>query len=135
MSKTFYLAGKVAGNKALQELPALSTELESRGHLNIYPWWQQNVKKPYLEYRDHNALLAQAMVKAAYEAEVFMLFASPDLLGASIEYGVALTASEYQLDKRIYVIGALATRQSIFYTPSQVEVIPSVQSIRETDWY
>ncbi|HUC95714.1 MAG TPA: hypothetical protein VMR76_02015 [Candidatus Saccharimonadia bacterium] len=136
MVKSFYLAGKVLGNDAIGVLKEFSEELERRGHTNICPWWDmKDVTKPYLEHIKENAPLAVEMLRAATAAEIFALFAHPELLGASTEFGMALASSEVELDKRIYVIGAMATRQSVFYTHPRVENVISHTELRDAEWY
>jgi hypothetical protein len=136
MSKTFYLAGKVAGNDAIGELKDFSAELEDRGHTNICPWWEmKGIVKKYLDHIDVNAPLAVEMSRAAFNADIFALFAQDDILGAATEFGVALASAEYDSDKRIYVIGAYAIRQSVFYTHPRVENVNNHSDLRNADWY
>jgi hypothetical protein len=136
MSKTFYLAGKVAGNNAIGELKDFSEELEQHGHVNTYPWWKmKGMAKEYLDHIDVNARFALDMVQAVINAEIFVLFAQPDILGAATELGVALASAEYDSDKRIYIIGAYAIRQSVFYTHPRVENVNNHIDLRNADWY
>jgi hypothetical protein len=136
MSKTFYLAGKVQGNDALDKTKNFSTELESRGHTNICRWWEmKGVTKPYLDNLDLNAPLAVEMLNAAFNAEVFILFAQDDILGAAIEFGAGLASVEHVPDKRIYIVGSYAVRKSVFYTHPSAENVNSLQDIRTRDWY
>ncbi|HEY1644795.1 MAG TPA: SDR family NAD(P)-dependent oxidoreductase [Candidatus Saccharimonadales bacterium] len=79
--------------------------------------------------------LAEEMAYAAYDAEVFTLFAHPDILGAATEFGIALASVNEVLTKKIYVVGAAATRQSVFYTHPRVENVVSEFDLRDADWY
>jgi len=136
MGRTFYLAAKVQNNDAFEEVKNCSLELQDRGHINICKWWEMNgVAKPYLDNIDTNAPLAVKMSKAACAAQVFVLFARDDILGAAKEFGMSLATAEYDPDKRIYVVGAYTARQSIFYTHPRVENINSYTDLRNTDWY
>ena len=75
------------------------------------------------------------MYRAAFNADIFALFAQDDILGAATEFGVALASAEYDSDKRIYVIGAYAIRQSVFYTHPRVENVNNHIDLRNADWY
>ena len=134
--KTFYLAGKVQGNDALGKTKDFSEELENRGHTNICPWWEMpGIVKKYLDHIDVNAPFAVSMLNAAFSAEVFILFAHDELLGAATELGAAIISAEYIPDKRIYVAGAYAVRQSVFYTHPNVVNVHTYEDLRTTDWY
>lgn len=137
-SKTFYIAAKVSDND-LNEVVDLSDELESNGHKNLYKWWerQSEIQKPYLEHRESNIVVAQAMGEAASRADVVLLFAHDNLLGASTELGIAIESAKGRaLDpKEIYVIYEEGVRQSIFYCHPSVIAVEGISAIRNQPWY
>ena len=135
MEKNIYLAGKQ--NAAELSIAEFAVELEENGHHVNEKWWERGVlTKPYLDNLDTSAPAAVAMMKAAKESDVFVLFAEDNLFGALVEFGAALASVEQHPGKKVYVVTPQETfRQSIFYGHPDVIVSQSLQRIRDADWF
>lgn len=133
-----YLAGKLKG--AESGITELSAELEERGHEITLKWWDPKnpeLPTPYLDHPETSVSAAIAMREAVVSADTaVILFPSPKILGAAIEFGIALATQETQRDREIIVVGnPEIERQSVFYADPAVIVLQSVAGIRERKWY
>ena len=134
MSKEIYLAGKIdSGELSIDDF---SSELESRGHRVIEKWWEKELlPKPYLQYPDTSMPAAEAMIDAAYESDVFILFPEDTILGAAVELGAAIASTRDNTDKQIFIVNPSEVRQSVFYAHPSVLAVEGLKRIRELDWY
>lgn len=133
-----YLAGKLKG--AESAFTELSTELEDRGHEITFKWWDPKVPElptPYLDHTETSAAAAIAMREAVVSADTaVILFPTPKILGAAIEFGIALESQVDQPSREIIVVGnPEIERQSVFYADPAVIVLKSIAGIRDRAWY
>jgi len=132
--KTIYLAGRLDAGET--DIAAFSDELEGRGHTVLEKWFLEGrLPKPYLDHPVTSARAAQAMIHAAFESEVMILFPTDDILGAAVEFGAALGSREVHADKRIMVVNPYDVRQSVFYVHPAALAVESLADIRQLDWY
>lgn len=134
MAKEIYLAGKA--NSGESQISQLSAELESRGHRIALKWWEgEELPKPYLDYPRASAKASRAMIEAIVKSRVFIFIPQRDVLGALIEFGIALRDKEEHSDKEIIVISSPETRQSVFYANEGVVILENVEQLKERLWY
>jgi len=135
MSETVYLAGKLNSGEAT--IASFGDELEERGHVILEKWYEKGVlPTPYLDNLHSSAPAAAAMIRAAYNADVFVLFAQNTIFGAAVELGVALASTAENPNKKLYLLKpSEAVRQSVFYSDTHIEVIDSLDTIRQADWF
>src|SRR6476661_6256036 len=107
--KEAYVSGRVGMEERTRRLVDGLTE---RGYKVTLDWTGSNVRKPYLENREHNAPIAIAMLEAAGRAKVFVLLVDKDLKGAWFETAAAMVASLDDGEKRLFIVGD--DRESIF---------------------
>lgn len=132
--KTIYLAGKLgAGEGSIRDF---STELEGRGHTVLEKWFEQGrLPKPYLDHPETSTPASKAMKQAAFDSDVTIMFPSDDILGAAIEYGIALGSKMTRPDKQIVLVNPFEVRQSVFYADQGVLAVKSLADIRRLEWY
>ena len=134
MSKDIYIAGKINSGEA--SIDELATELEGRQHKVIEKWWQKGqLPKLYLDYPDTSAPASIAMINAAYNCDVFILFAEDRVLGAAVELGVAIASTKTNSNKQVIIVNPFDVRQSVFYAHPTVVAIENFQNIRSMEWY
>jgi hypothetical protein len=127
---SIYLSGRLDTGEAT--IAELATELEDRGHRILEPWWTMGrLPKPYIANPETSGPAAEAMIRAAHQCDVFILFPTNDILGAAVEFGAALAAGQ----KEIYVIGAGPLRQSVFYAHPRVKNLASLAELRQEAWF
>ena len=134
MGRDIYIGGKVGTNN----LPFVefAAELESRGHRVLEKWWERGrLQKPYLQHPELSQKAAVAMVNAAYNSDISILFHAEDILGAAIEFGVALASTKVRPDKQVIVVHPPESRQSVFYAHPAVIVVEGLARVREMPWY
>jgi hypothetical protein len=129
-----YLAGRLdTGEGALSDF---SEELESRDHRIVEKWFLEGrLPKPYLDHTEITAPAAQAMIKAAFESDVFVLFPTDDILGAATELGAAIASSLIKKQKQVLVVNPWEVRQSVFYAHPAVIAVQGLDQIRQMEWY
>lgn len=132
--KEIYLAGRLDGGEStLQEL---AVELETRGHRVIEKWFLAGrLPKPYLTHPETSTPAAAAMIKAAFESDVAILFPTDDILGAMGEFGAALGSTMVNPDKIVVVINPYQVRQSVFYAHPGVLALHNVAELRLLEWF
>lgn len=131
--KHIYLAGKLNSDEGSVE--AFAEELEAAGHTVMEKWWSKEaLPTPYLENRETSSRAAAAMITAAYECDVFVLFARDNILGAAVELGAAIASAASNPEKVVIVNGAEHVRQSVFYAHPAVIAINSLKELRAMDW-
>lgn len=131
---TFYLAGRLDSGEA--SIAALAAELESRGHTVLEKWWELGrLPQPYLSNPATSAPAAAAMIAAAVESDVYVLFPAANILGAAVEFGAALAAARVNPAKQIYVVDPASTRQSVFFAHPLVQTVTSVAELRAQAWW
>jgi hypothetical protein len=108
-----YVGGAVAD---IERVRALIDAIESAGHQILCNWTRLPYREPYLEHKEINRPLAQAMVDAASTCDVFVLADHPALRGGLMECGMALPHA-----RRVIVINM--ERSSIFFTLENVESV------------
>jgi len=133
--KSVYLAGKIAGNEGT--IAGFADELELRGHAVLEKWFEQGrLPRPYLDHREVSEPAATAMINAAIDSDVFVLFPTERVLGAAVELGAALASTAERQEKKVYIVKpAELERQSVFYAHPAVFVVDGLQAIREQEWY
>lgn len=134
MGKDIYLAGKV--NSGEFSIIDFSNELEQRGHRVIEKWWEkETLPKPYLDYPETSIPASEAMVNAAYESDVYILFPENNILGAAVELGVAIASVKNNPEKQVLIINPEEVRQSVFYIHPVVVAVNGIKQIRKMEWY
>ena len=133
MSKV-YIAGKIDSSESA--IASFAKALEDRGHSITLKWWELDpIARPYLEHPETSSAAARKMVEAVLKCDVFILFANDAILGAAVEFGVALGECGKRPDREILVICPPDKRQSVFYAHPSVTVIADHAAIRERSWY
>lgn len=132
--KKIYLAGRLdTGEGTISDF---SEELELRGHEVIEKWFLTGrLDKPYLRNMGTSSPAASAMIKAAFDSDVFVLFPTDDILGAAVEFGAALGSAEVNSKKVIAVVNPFEVRQSVFYAHPAVVAVHGLSEIRTLGWY
>lgn len=126
----FYVAGK-AGDGA-DGVKALIARLRSLGHSIAFDWAKGVIiEKPYLDHIEINVITAKKMRQAAVDCDHFILLVGDNLLGAYIEFGLALASTSTRPDKRLFVVSGDPLRQSIFYTEPSVVICASIEELLE----
>jgi hypothetical protein len=134
MTKSIYLAGKIDSNELSVE--SFAIELESRGHDVIEQWWKKGrLPKPYLDYPDTSVPASEAMIEAAMNCEVFILFPEDDILGAAVELGAAIASTVEKPLKDVVVVNPYEVRQSVFYIHPSVVAVEGIHQVRQMYWY
>lgn len=134
MAKEIYLAGKL--NAGELSIDAFAKELEQRGHTVLEKWWQlDKLPTPYMDHPDTSTPAAQAMINAAYESDITMLFPGDNILGAAVEFGAAIASAKSNAEKQIIVVNPFEVRQSVFYTHPAVIAVQGIAQIRQMDWF
>jgi hypothetical protein len=130
--KHIYIAGKVENGK--KSIQSLATDLEERGHIITYKWWEKDIKKPYLskENVDDSMVASNEMENGVRQSDVFILIPDPNILGAGIEFGIALGDTG---EREILVILDKDTRQSVFYANPKVICLKSLGAICSCNWF
>lgn len=130
--KHIYIAGKVENGK--EDIQSLATDLEERGHIITYKWWEKDIKKPYLskENVDDSMVASNEMENGVRQSDVFILIPDPNILGAGIEFGIALGDTG---EREILVILDKDTRQSVFYANPKVICLKSLGAICSREWF
>ena len=130
----FYLAGRLDTGEGT--ISGLSDELESRDHYVLEKWFEAGrLPKPYLKHMDLSGPAAAAMIRAAFESDVFVLFPTDDILGAAVEFGAALGSQAIKSGKVIAVVNPFEVRQSVFYAHPGVVALRNLAELRELDCY
>ena len=129
-----YLAGRLdTGEGTLSDF---SNELEDRGHVVIQKWFLEGrLPKPYLEHPEVSGLAAKAMIRAAYESDVFILHPADDILGAAVELGAAIASTQSNKEKQVIVVNPHEVRQSVFYAHPAVIAVRGLNQIRHMEWF
>lgn len=131
--KSLYIAGKL--NSGEVSISEFASELEGRGHTILEKWWELGLlPTPYLQNLDTSAPAAQAMIRAAYNSDVTILFADAKILGAAVEFGAGLASTLVRDDKQLVVVDPWA-RESVFYTHPAVTPVANLDGIRSLKWY
>lgn len=126
--RTIYLAGKL--NAGEDSIAAFATGLESHSHTVLEKWWtKQELPTPYLANIETSSVAASAMLTAAYESDIFVLFPGDTILGA------ALVSTRDNPDKLVIIHTPESTRQSIFYAHPAVIAVGGLKDIREMSWF
>ena len=133
-SRSVYLAGRLDTGEG--QIGDFAAELEQRGHTVLEKWWEQGrLPKPYLDHPDTSAPAAEAMINAAHDSDVMMLFPEDDILGAAVELGAALASTKTKPDKLVVVVNPFEVRQSVFYVHPAVVAVHGLAEVRRMDWY
>lgn len=132
--RTVYIAGKL--NAGEDSIASFADELELRNHTVLEKWWTKpELPTPYLENAETSAEAASAMIAAAYESDVFVLFPGNTILGAAVEFGAAIASTRDNPDKLVIVNDPESTRQSVFYAHPAVIAANGLVAIRKMDWF
>ncbi len=134
MAKDIYLAGKL--NSGELSIGAFADELEGRGHVVLEKWWQQGkLPVPYMDHPITSSQAAEAMIDAAYNSDVAILFPDDRILGAAVEYGAAIASSKVKADKQIIIVNPYEVRQSVFYVHPSVTAVRGISQVRKMVWF
>jgi hypothetical protein len=129
-----YLAGKLDGGEV--SIGDFAEELESRGHRVLEKWWQAGrLPTPYLDHPTTSAPAARAMIEAAHNSDVAILFPTDDILGAAVELGAAIASERTRIGKLVIIVNPFEVRQSVFYAHPSVIAVHGIAEIRKMDWY
>ena len=119
----------------LNEVKKIQEKLSGMGHTITYDWTvaNVNVRKPYRELanRGHNESAIPKMIKAATEADVFILLDEPGLRGAYIELGAFLTdVLKRPHRRRVYIVGPDSLkREHLFESPEYVKFAIGIDDV------
>lgn len=117
-------------------LQNFADELEGRGHEVLAKWWEfPELPKPYLDNPATSSNAAHEMADAAYKSSVGILFHADNILGAAVEFGLAIASANTNPDKKIIVVNPFGTRQSILYAHPAVIVVRGINKVRSMRWY
>lgn len=134
MAKDVYLAGKLHSGELT--IGDFATELEQRGHTVLEKWWQLGkLPTPYMDNLNTSSPAAQAMIDAAYNSDITVLFPGDNILGAAVEVGAAIASSKTNPEKQIIVVDPYVARQSVFYAHPAVIAVQGLTQIREMNWF
>lgn len=134
MAKDIYLAGKL--NAGELSIEVFASELEQRGHTVLEKWWQLGkLPTPYMDNLAISLPAAQAMIDAAYDSDIAVLFPGDNILGAAVEFGAAIASSKTNAEKQIIIVNPYEVRQSVFYAHPAVIAVREISQIREMDWF
>lgn len=130
--KHIYIAGKSEGDN--EDIRNFAAELEERGHKFTYKWWEKDIKKPYLDEEniDNSMAASLEMENGVRMSDVFILVPTPNILGAAVEFGVAIGDDK---DRELLVVVGENTRQSVFYTNPRVICLNSLKEICHRNWF
>jgi len=133
-----YLAGKL--NSGEQSIADFGEELKDRGHELTFEWWDPQASQlptPYLDHPASSERAAIEMEQAVSRADTaVILFPTPTILGAAIEFGVGIATQEQNPDREILVVSPEdELRQSVFYAHPAVVVLRSLAQVRQRHWY
>lgn len=130
--KHIYIAGKVDCNN--EDIRNFAAELEERGHSLTYKWWEKDIKKPYLDKENTNNSMNASieMENGVRMSDVFILAPTPNILGAAVEFGIAIGDNK---DRELLVILDDNSRQSVFYANPKVICLNSLKEIRRCRWF
>ncbi len=132
--REIYLAGKISSDENLTR--TFSDELELRGHMVLQKWWESDrLLTPYLDNMDTTGPAARAMIDAAYESDVTILFPSERIIGAAVEFGAAIASTKTNPDKLVIAVNPFDTRQSVFYGHESVITVSGIDQVRKMDWF
>lgn len=129
-----YLAGRLDTGEG--HIAQFSDELEARGHFVTEKWFLEGrLPKPYLDHPVTSSPAAAAMIKAAKESDIFILFPTDDILGAAVEFGAALGSTEDNPNKIVTIVNPFEVRQSVFYAHPAVIALRGIKEIRLLRWF
>lgn len=127
-SNEAYISGKVGEEEAA--VRKLMTGLEELGYVVKADWTEMEVKKPYLEHREHNLPAALAMVEGVRRAKLFVLLDHERLLGGRYETGMAFIAILDDPSKQVFIVGE-DIRPSLFHVLPRVTVVDNEETVLE----
>ena len=134
MGEEIYIGGRL-GN-SIREIDAFSKELEERRHRVIEKWWLKGrLVKPYLQHMEVSRPASVAMINAAYNSRISIMFNAEDILGAAIELGAAIASTKVNPSKEVIVVHPPEARQSVFFAHPAVIVVEGIAQIRDMHWY
>lgn len=111
-----YLTARASNESAVKEA---ERQLLKRGHEITFRWWDDNLPsaKPFKENRERAAWYAQKAIQGVIDADVYIIFASPDGNGVFAELGAALVRSTQKKEKQflVYAIGTESDLETLFY--------------------
>ncbi|MEX1059187.1 MAG: hypothetical protein WEC17_02035 [Candidatus Saccharimonadales bacterium] len=128
-----YVAGRA--KTRVGDINKIQEKLKSMGHSITYDWAiaDVNVKRPYRDptNREHNQSAIPKMLKAAAEADIFILLDEPGMRGAYIELGAFLADAIKRPDHhRVYIVGPDSyEREHIFESPKYVKFFDSINGV------
>lgn len=127
----YYVSGKFDDDTGVGRI---ITALADNGFRLTLDWRKLDVRNPYRDNPEFNRVPAHRMRTAISQAEVFVLVGAPNLHGALIELGMALSDPRPAV---VHLVGQ--THQSIFDTLSGVQhwhtVDAYIESIAERARY
>ena len=134
-SLEIYLMGKINCGEML--IDEFAKELEERGHFIREKWWEyEKLPTPYLDNMATSALASEAMIRAAVNCDVGILFPTDTILGAAVEFGAALASKKLiKPEKQIIVVNPFEVRQSVFYADPAVIAVRGLDQVRRMQWY
>jgi hypothetical protein len=117
------------------EVKEIQKNLEEMGHSITYDWATAdvNIRRPYRDSknRKYNKSAIPKMLKAASEAEIFILLDEPGLRGAYVELGAFLAdVLKKPKHRRVYIVGQDShEREHIFESPDYVKFADSIEGV------
>ncbi len=115
-----------------EDVKKIQDKLRSMGHTITHDWASVNdsIRKPYRDpaNRLHNSLHVPKFLRAAAEAEVFILIDDPGLRGAYIELGAFLF--NITDNKKVFIVGPDShERESVFESPDYVYFVDTIEEV------
>ena len=117
----FYIASRMENKAAASEL---TEKLKTKGHTVTLDWTRLEKLKPYEQNSERSAEVADQMVKAVQNADLFVVFLDEGGTGLYTELGVALA-----MGKQVFVVGDL--NKPIFLFHPLVTRVYSIQELEE----
>lgn len=118
-----------------EDVKVIQEKLRKMGHTITYDWATEDtgIKKPYREpeHRKHNEPSIPKMLKAAADAEIFILLDEPGLRGAYVEFGAFLYDNQMNTRARkVYIVGPDSyEREFIFESPEYVKFVDTIEEV------
>lgn len=119
----------------IDDVKKIQARLAKMGYSITYDWANDDnkVARPYRhpKSRAKNAKAIPKMLKAAADADIFILLDEPGLRGAYIEYGAYLwEAVKHPINKKVFIVGANSSdREHIFESPEYVFFVDTIEKV------
>jgi len=135
MSKKVYVSARA--KYRADEVAEVQRKLQKIGYEVMYDWPSGNTKiaKPYRNSKNRKVNLPAMtkMLRAAADADIFILMDSEGLRGVYIEYGAFLKAAlDSPQNRQAYIVGPNShEREHVFESPPFVHFVDDIEEVYE----